>query len=94
MQTKGGYHFGWNVGTMLKYAEIFALKEGVVYKNLVLNPNGGYVGIRTTSPSYPLQMGSGAYVSTGGVWTNASNPQLISHFTNDFELSLQKSQEP
>ncbi|MBW1782807.1 MAG: tail fiber domain-containing protein [Deltaproteobacteria bacterium] len=66
-------YFGWNVGTTHEYAEIFALHEGVAYKNLILNPNGGYVGIRTASPSYPLQMGSGAYCSTGGVWTNASS---------------------
>ncbi|CAK0776301.1 Tail fiber domain-containing protein [Gammaproteobacteria bacterium] len=33
----------------------------------------GNVGIGTTSPSYPLHMGSGARVTTGGVWTNASS---------------------
>ena len=66
-------YFGWNVGTAHEYAEIFGLQEGVGYKNLILNPNAGYVGIGTTSPSYPLQMGSGAYVTSGGVWTNASS---------------------
>lgn len=66
-------YFGWNVGSSHEYAEIFALQEGVAYKNLILNPNAGYVGIGTNSPSYPLQMGSGAYVSAGGVWTNASS---------------------
>ncbi|EFK10939.1 conserved domain protein [delta proteobacterium NaphS2] len=33
----------------------------------------GYVGIGQRYPAYPLQMGSGAYVSSGGVWTNASS---------------------
>ena len=66
-------YFGWNPGASFDYAEIFALQEGVEYKNVVLVPSGGYVGIGTTSPSYPLQMGSGAYVSSGGVWTNASS---------------------
>ena len=66
-------YFGWNVGATHEYAEIFALQEGIAWKNLVLNPHGGNLGIGTTSPSYPLQMGSGAYVSTGGVWTNASS---------------------
>ena len=66
-------YIGWNVGSSQDYAEIFALQEGVAFKNVVLNPSGGYVGIGTTSPAYPLQMGSGAYVSTGGVWTNASS---------------------
>ncbi|RPJ06615.1 MAG: tail fiber domain-containing protein, partial [Deltaproteobacteria bacterium] len=33
----------------------------------------GNVGIGTQNPSYPLQMASGAYVSAGGTWTNASS---------------------
>jgi hypothetical protein len=33
----------------------------------------GNVGFGTTSPTYPLEMGSGAYVTAGGVWTNASS---------------------
>lgn len=39
---------------------------------LLIKSNGN-VGIGTTNPSYPLQMKSGAYCSTGGVWTNASS---------------------
>ena len=35
--------------------------------------SSGNVGIGTSTPSNPLHMGSGAYVSTGGVWTNASS---------------------
>ncbi|MBF0560322.1 MAG: tail fiber domain-containing protein [Nitrospirae bacterium] len=34
---------------------------------------GGDTGSGIPSPSYPLQMGSGAFVTTGGVWTNASS---------------------
>ena len=81
-------YVGWNVGSSHDYAEIFALQEGVAYKNLILNPNGGYVGIGTKSPSYPLQMGSGAYVSTGGVWTNASSREYKKDIK---ELSTQKA---
>jgi hypothetical protein len=33
----------------------------------------GNVGIGIANPSQPLQMKSGAYVTTGGVWTNASS---------------------
>ena len=66
-------YFGWNAGTSHDYAELFALQENVSWMNLVLAPNGGNVGIGTNSPSQPLQMGSGAYVTTGGVWTNASS---------------------
>ena len=35
--------------------------------------SSGNVGIGTSTPSYPLHMGSGAYVSVGGVWTDASS---------------------
>jgi hypothetical protein len=33
----------------------------------------GRVGIGENEPSYPLEMGSGAYVTNFGVWTNASD---------------------
>jgi parallel beta-helix repeat protein len=33
----------------------------------------GYVGFGTQTPSYPLQMASGAHVTTGGIWTDASS---------------------
>ncbi len=90
-------YFGWNVGTTHEYAEIFALQEGVAYKNLILNPNAGYVGIGTTSPSHPLQMGSGAYVSTGGVWTNASSREYkkdIEKLTGDEAMGALKGLNP
>ena len=79
-------YFGWNVGATHEYAEIFAIQEKVGYKNLILNPAAGYVGIGTTSPSYPLQMGSGAYVSTGGVWTNASSRE----YKTDVKLAFSR----
>jgi hypothetical protein len=79
-------YFGWNTGATHDYAEIFALQENVAWMNLVLAPNGGHVGIGTRSPVQPLQMGSGAYVSSGGVWTNASSreyKQDIKSLTGD-----------
>ncbi|HSS48374.1 MAG TPA: tail fiber domain-containing protein, partial [Thermoanaerobaculia bacterium] len=38
--------------------------------------SGGNVGIGTASPTHPLEMASGAFVTTGGVWTNASSREL------------------
>jgi hypothetical protein len=37
---------------------------------------GGNVGVGTTTPTNPLQMASGAFVSAAGVWTNASSRTL------------------
>lgn len=42
----------------------------------------GRVGIGTTSPTHPLQMGSGAHVTTAGVWTNASDARLKTNVVN------------
>jgi hypothetical protein len=36
----------------------------------------GYVGIGQTTINHPLHMGSGAYCSLGGAWTNASSKNL------------------
>jgi hypothetical protein len=36
----------------------------------------GNLGVGVAAPAYPLQMASGAYVSAGGVWTNASSRAL------------------
>lgn len=38
--------------------------------------NGGKVGIGTTSPTHPLEMASGAHVTAGGVWTDASSREF------------------
>jgi hypothetical protein len=41
---------------------------------------GGNVGIGTTTPGHPLVMASGAHVTTGGTWTNASDINLKENF--------------
>ena len=64
-------YIGWNVGTSHDYAEIFALQEGVAYKNLVLVPNGGNLGIGTANPDFLIDTG-GAYCN-GNTWVNASS---------------------
>ncbi|MEO5372522.1 MAG: tail fiber domain-containing protein [Magnetococcus sp. DMHC-1] len=43
--------------------------------------NNGNVGIGKT-PSYPLHMASDAYVTTGGVWTNASSREFKENILN------------
>jgi hypothetical protein len=43
--------------------------------------SAGRVGLGTTTPSHPLQMGSGAYCSAGGTWTDASSAELKENFT-------------
>ena len=35
--------------------------------------NDGKIGVGTENPDHPLEMASGAHVTTGGVWTNASS---------------------
>ncbi len=43
--------------------------------------SSGFVGFGTTTPTLgPLTMNSGAYVTTGGVWTNASDRNLKENF--------------
>ena len=54
--------------------------------NLFRVEQGGNVGIGTVDPSYPLEMASGAHVTAGGVWTDASSRALKQHIT-DLPLS-------
>ena len=42
---------------------------------MVINPTG-HVGIGTSNPAFPLHMASGARVTVGGVWTDASSRTL------------------
>jgi len=62
---------GWNVGNTFDYMEIFAVHHGVAFKNIVLAPTGGNVGIGTTGPKYLIDTG-GAYCN-GSKWVNASS---------------------
>jgi hypothetical protein len=41
----------------------------------------GCVGIGTTTVSYPIHLASGAYVSSGGAWTNASSRKYKDNIT-------------
>jgi hypothetical protein len=59
---------GFNQAGAYYYMSVYGLGGN----RLVFN-SSGYLGVGTTTPSYPLQMASGAYCSSGGVWNNASS---------------------
>ena len=61
--------------------EILTANGGTLGYRMAID-SSGYVGIGTRSPSYPLQMKSGAYVSAGGVWTNASSREYKKDIKN------------
>ena len=62
---------GWNVGSTFEYLEILAVHDGVAYKNIVLAPDGGNIGIGTTSPEFLIDTGR-AYCN-GTTWVDASS---------------------
>jgi hypothetical protein len=60
------------------YGEIQAAQAGINYKNLILNRQGGNVGIGTTSPLTKLEV-SGALRVTGALPVNTASTVNISH---------------
>ena len=42
-------------------------------RHVIINTNTGSLGIGNNFPSHPLHMASGAHVTNGGVWTDASS---------------------
>ena len=48
---------------------------------MIITPDG-YVGIGSSTPAYPLSMGSGAHVTVGGAWENASSRDLKENFVS------------
>ncbi|MFZ2038996.1 MAG: tail fiber domain-containing protein [Minisyncoccia bacterium] len=53
---------------------------GMIAQMPTIYISNGSVGIGTTSFSHPLNMNSGAHVTTGGTWTNASSRDLKENF--------------
>ena len=49
----------------------FSLVTNNLYRLTALNT--GEIGIGTTTPTHPFEMGSGAHVTSAGIWTNASD---------------------
>ena len=86
---------GWNAGNTFDYMEIFAVHHGVAFKNIVLAPTGGNVGIGTTGPEYLIDTG-GAYCN-GSKWVNASSRKYkenIKELTADEAMDTLKGLNP
>lgn len=66
----------WFLQVRGELGNAFVIRDGGAFENRVLIDTLGNVGIGTSSPSHPLHMGSGAHVTAGGVWTNASSKEL------------------
>ncbi len=50
-----------------------AAHNGGATEYLRIEGSSGYVGFGVTNPAYPIHHGSGARLTTGGVWTDASS---------------------
>jgi hypothetical protein len=74
-----GFHSG-------DYGTIEAVEQGVAYRNLVLNPTSGNVGIGETSPSQKLTVAGNIYAASGFV--NSSGYQLNGTYIVDSSRNL------
>jgi len=77
------------VGLQLETSDAAPMRFNTNRVERIRLTTGGNLGIGTTSPSYPLHMGSGAYVTSGGVWTNASSREYKQNISN---LPLESAQ--
>lgn len=83
---------GFNQSGKYYYMPVY----GLDYNRLVFNYQG-YLGVGTTTPSYPLEMASGACVTSGGVWMNASSREYkkdIKELTGDEAMDALKQLSP
>lgn len=64
----------------------FNLREGGAIRATIYQ---GRMGIGVITPTYPLQLASGAYCSAGGVWTDASSRQ---YKQNIRDLSVEEAE--
>jgi hypothetical protein len=82
----------WSLATVSADGDLTFFREGAGGGSRLFidggGANAGYVGIGNSAPQYPLHMASGAYVTAGGVWTNASSRQLKTGFAPVDQVAL------
>ncbi len=64
---------GWHLRLQGTGGKDLGFSETGAADNRLVLLQGGNVGIGTATPNHPLEMASGAHVTAGGVWTNASD---------------------
>ena len=74
-----------NLGTAENYYGWIEAREGSTLRNLLINPNGGNVGIGTTSPDSKLHVAGGTRLGGGGCYisTDASFSTNFSYTFRD-----------
>jgi len=71
----GGSGYFVGVETVQENALVFRAASDTTNERMRIT-QAGNVGIGTAAPANPLEMASGAHVTAGGVWTNASSREL------------------
>jgi hypothetical protein len=69
----GYYDYGGNTVLSVAPGNVEYDAPGSVGGRMTILGSNGYVGFGNANPGYPLHMGSGAHVTAGGSWTNASD---------------------
>lgn len=75
----------------------FAHYDGASWNTRMTILDNGYIGIGTETPANPVQHSNGAYLSTGGVWMDASSREYkenIKTLTADAAFTALKGIEP
>jgi len=85
----------WSIATVSTDGDLTFFREGAGGGSRLFvdggGANAGYVGIGNAAPQHPLHMASGAHVTTGGIWTNASSRQLKADFATIDRTALLES---
>ena len=87
----------WSMGMINDTSNDFHLGPNISTSYLYVSNANGRVGIGTKTPGHPLQLASGAHVTTGGVWTDASSrsfKQDIAELSLDAAEATLESLEP